>query len=396
VRRAALLTLAAAAVLAGCGGDDDPRDSTRVKGDTLTVYASLPAHGESADAGRAAELGVRRAVQDASGRIGGRRIELVVLPSTRPGDRSWDPGTIEANAERAADDPTAIAYVGELDQGGSAVSLPVTNGAGLLQVSPADGLTSLTRRPPGRPKAGPERYYPERPRNFVRLVPPDLEVARQVVETLRERPARRLAVLHGDRIADRELESMILWMARKGLPEVVARAAVREVDPEDRARQAAELVEDLVAERPDATLYAGAATREAEPVLQALGERLGGVPVVAGPQLVAPRGFEQAPTESCAFTATKLPTPVSQRANPLLRTVRADGLDGYEPHALLAYDATQLALGAIEDGGPDRRRVISAARRAGSRSGLFGSFSVDGRGDAVGRPVECVDLATGR
>ena len=104
-------------------------------------------------------------------------MRLVELSSTRPEDAAWDPGTVEAGAERAVDDPTAIAYLGELDLGGSAVSLPVTNRAGLLQVSPADGLTSLTTAPPGRPRAGPERYYPEERRTFVRLVPTDLQVA---------------------------------------------------------------------------------------------------------------------------------------------------------------------------------------------------------------------------
>jgi ABC-type branched-subunit amino acid transport system substrate-binding protein len=175
----------------------------------------------------------------------------------------------------------------------------------------------------------------------------------------------------------------------------VARAAVREVDPEDRATQAGDLVEDLLTERPDTVLYAGAATREAEPVLGALGEQLGAAPVLAGPQLVSPTGFAQAPAKSCAFTAAKLPASASQRANALLRAVRGEGLDGYEAQALLAYDATRLALQAIEDGGSDRQRVISAARRPDSRSGLFGPYSIDRRGDAAGRSIECVDLATG-
>ena len=58
---------------------------------------------------------------------------------------------MNANADRAVEDPRAIAYLGELGFGGSAVSLPVTNAGRMLQVSPTDGLTSLTRsRPDGR------------------------------------------------------------------------------------------------------------------------------------------------------------------------------------------------------------------------------------------------------
>jgi branched-chain amino acid transport system substrate-binding protein len=394
VRRAALFTLSALAL--GACGSDDSRDSTRVEGGTLTIYASLPAHGERADAGEAAEIGIRRALADAPDRVGGRGVRLVVTPSTRPGDHTWGPGTIEANAERAADDPTAIAYVGELDQGGSAVSLPVTNRAGLLQVSPSDGLTSLTRRPPGRPRAGPERYYPGGRRNFVRLVPPDLAIAREIVAAVRDRRARRLAVIHGDRIADRELESMVLALVAKGPPQTVVRVAVRDVDPDQRREQAAEVVEEVAAARPDAALYAGAATREASPVLERLGERLGSVPVLAGPQMVAAAGLPQAPAQSCALTAAKVPNQPPRRSGELLRDVRDKGLAGLEAEALLAYDATRLVLDGIRRGGADRRRVIAAARKPGSRNGMFGSYAVDRRGDSEGRTVECVDLATGR
>jgi ABC-type branched-subunit amino acid transport system substrate-binding protein len=61
---------------------------------------------------------------------------------------------VSANAKRAAEDPKAIAYLGELAYGASAISVPVTNDAQLLQVSPTDTLTSLTQSPIGRPRAG--------------------------------------------------------------------------------------------------------------------------------------------------------------------------------------------------------------------------------------------------
>ena len=67
---------------------------------------------------------------------------------------------MSTNAHRAADDPSAIAYLGELDYGASAVSLPITNDAGLLQVSPGDGLTSLTQAAAGPAARGPRALLP--------------------------------------------------------------------------------------------------------------------------------------------------------------------------------------------------------------------------------------------
>ena len=122
---------------------------------------------------------------------------------------------MSTNADRAADDPSAIAYLGELDYGASAVSLPITNDAGLLQVSPGDGLTSLTQRPPGRPRAGPERYYPSDERSFVRVVPTDLDEARWLVERVARAAAAALAMVFDREIYGRELAGQIAALARR-------------------------------------------------------------------------------------------------------------------------------------------------------------------------------------
>jgi branched-chain amino acid transport system substrate-binding protein len=328
VRRALPILLAAlAAALPACG-DGDPDESTRVRGETLTIYASLPAHGMTARAGDGAEAGMRRALTESRGRAGGRSIRFVWMSSTRPGDETWDPGTVEANADRAAEDPTTIAYLGELDRGASAVSLPVTNREQILQVSPADALTSLTRTPPGRPRAGPERYYPGERRTFVRLVAPDLVAARQIVAELSDRGTRRLAIVTGDGIADHELEAMVLGLIGGGQPRAVTRVSAPS-DDDDRA-SVAELVEELISADPQAIVYAapdGVRTRTA---LAALAARLPGVPLM---------------------------TPTLKRQRALLA---ASGRCGRR----LGYDAMRLTLTAIERGGPDRLAVVRAARAA--------------------------------
>ena len=141
-------------LFAGCLGDasNEPR---RVKGDSATVYVSVPRTGVAAPAGRAVEAGARLALADAGGRAGELGIRMRTLSSTEPGGEVWKPEVVNANADRAVEDPRAIAYLGELGFGGTAVSLPVTNAGSLLQVSPTDGLTSLTRVPPGRPRSDP-------------------------------------------------------------------------------------------------------------------------------------------------------------------------------------------------------------------------------------------------
>lgn len=385
MRRVLVAALAVAAASAvACGKESAGSD--RAAGSTLAIYASVPVHGPGAGSGAAVELGMRRALADAGGRAGGRDVRLVVLPSTRRGDVTWDPGTVEANAARAADDRSAIAYLGELDQGGSAVSLPVTNRAGLLQISPADGLTSLTRTPPGRPRAGPERYYPAGSRTFARLVPSDLHAARWIVSTLRERGVRRLAILHGHAIADRELESILLALIGSGRPREIGRVTVRGDDPDS----VAELVADTAALRPDAVVVA-AGGPDAGAVPAAISERLPDVPVFAGPPLTDARAIEPAAGEACALTAVPQPSDLPPRGRRLLAELRGSGDGPVGSEAVLGYDAMRLALAAIDAGGADRRLVVRAARGTTPRDGAAGSYSIGSRGSIEGRPVDCID-----
>lgn len=389
MRRAILfLSLVSLLLVPGCG-DDGSDEPSRIAGNTLTIYASLPAHGPTAAAGDAAEIGMRRALASAGGRAGGREVRFVRLASTRPGEQAWDPGTVEANAERAVEDPTTIAYLGELDQGGSAVSLPVTNREGILQVSPADGLTSLTRTPAGKPSAGPARYYPDGEHTFVRLVPPDLEVARQIVRSLRADGDRRLALLHGDGVADRELEGMVAAFADASGIRVVVDGAVRDDDPE----QMADTVEEVAAARPDAIVFTGAAGPTASRLLAALAVRMPGVPVYGGPGLASKSPSTQVPERTQAFTGVLREAARPQRARRLMAAFwREHGRRSVHPEALLGYEAMRLTLDAIDAGGPNRKAVVRAALSPRERDGVLGGYEVLRWGDVDGLRVVPLDL----
>src|SRR4051812_42702546 len=246
----ALLLALCAPALSACGGTHEPE---RAPGDTLTVYASMPREGPSARMADAVGAGARLALADAGGRAGGKRARLVELDSARPAGDTWDPPVVRENAQRAADDPTAIAYIGELDEGASAISVPVTNGSGILQVSPGDGFTGLTRLEPGTSVATrPERYYPSGTRNFLRLVPTDYLQAATLVGWARARGARRIVTLQDERLFGRELANQVRFAATKlGLPEEEG------VEAGDDPASYPDLAKRIVAERPDAVVYTG-------------------------------------------------------------------------------------------------------------------------------------------
>jgi branched-chain amino acid transport system substrate-binding protein len=353
--RAPALLCACALVLGGCLGDGGDEESHRIEGDVATVYSSVPLHGVSAAAAREVLAGERRALAERRGRAGGLRVRLRQLPATDDRDRPWDPALVAENASRAADDPTAIAYLGELDYGATAVSLPITNDAGLLQVSPGDGLTSLTARPPGRPRAGPERYYPTERRSFVRVGPIDLREAEVLVARLRALGATRFALVFDREIYGRELAGQVTNFAmRDGLTPVASeeyRGQIEEIP---------EIARGLAESRPDAVVQLGVAGRGTIPMLIAIDDELPGVPLLAASGMLAIRGLALPPG----------PTRI-EAIGPVLSPERA------------GYEAMRLVLDAVAAGRRDRRRVIAAGMRLGRR--MAGEPLALYRPDADGR-----------
>lgn len=345
----------------GCG---EVRD-TRVRGDTLTVYMSVPRHGVSAEAGGAALEGARTALTVAGGRVGGRRVRLVALSSSQAGGGAWDPSAVKLAAEQAAKDPSAIAYIGELDSGASAVSLPVTNAARLLQVSPSDGLTSLTRSPSGRAGAGPERLRPEGIRTFVRLVPADLQVARTLMRRALSRGARSVAIVHTEGAGERELAASLARLAQERDTEAVMLRAVR-----DAPEEAEGVAREVAGASPGAVIFAGVPGPGTAVLLRALARRLPGVEVLCAPTMH--RRATGATSPRCGLTLTSA------------KPVRAH-----------AHEAMRVVLEAIGRGGPDRDAVVGAALAPRERRSRLGRYTVRRTGDVTGLPLTFVRSRAG-
>jgi hypothetical protein len=125
-----------AALLVACGEDGD--DAPPV----ATVYVSAPLHGHGGAAGRSVCARARGEAERA-GMVGSTRLRVVCLdgaPGGRPGLAA-----IGRNARRAAEDSSAIAYVGEPRPFAREFSGPILEEAGIAQLAPG-GTPSPLRR----------------------------------------------------------------------------------------------------------------------------------------------------------------------------------------------------------------------------------------------------------
>src|SRR5215207_2630655 len=129
----------AAVVVAGCGGDDGGGEApSAAGGGSLTVYSSLPLQGASKNQAEAIRNGMQLAVKQLDGRVGDYTVKYTSLDDSTAQAGAWTPEATSANARKAAQDDSTIAYLGEFNSGASAVSVPILNEVGLAQ----NGLTN--------------------------------------------------------------------------------------------------------------------------------------------------------------------------------------------------------------------------------------------------------------
>ena len=355
-RIAAMTCCAAAALIAqsGCGSAADESATG-----PLTVYVSAPLQGEDADSGRDIADGAALALDEAAGMAGNAEVGLESLDAADgPGALAgWSPAAVGRNARAAAQDTSAIAYIGDLESGATRVSLPITNQAVVPQVSPGATALDLVAPPDGGTEV-PDEVQPSGERTFLRVIPDDRVQAEAAAAWARELGAQRVEVFSdgsafGDQMAEEFSE------AAEGF------AVSEDVAERGRALEAA-------ADDPSAFVYAA----ESDPALL----HDGITRIVASAQ-----DPEQLPAAGEDFSAA------------FVREYdRAPG-----PYAAYGYEAMALVLDAIERAGDeaeDRNAVLDELLATSDRDSVLGTYSITPIGnttlDAIagyrvrdGRPV---------
>lgn len=369
-----LATIALAAVALAAGGCETPGSGIQA-GEHVTVYVSMPLHGPAAADGHDVVRGAKLALATARGKVGELAVRAVYMDDTagRGGTARWSPAQVAANARRAAEDSTAIAYVGDLDSGATRSSLPVTNEARMLQVSPTSAAVDLVQPFLGAGDQVPEDVQATGERTFGRVIPSDEVQAEAGAEWAKRLGARRVGTVSDGSTFGRTMVD--------AFRESVVGATLTHRD-DDLLYYGGDL------ERMPASLFRGFSR-----TVMASDALLRAPPGGVGRRLLL---------TSAAEDPSQLP-PAGQR---LVRAYRKRYGREPGPYAPYGYEAMAVVLDSIRragDRGDDRDSVVSAFFDTSDRRSPLGTYSIDDVGNTTldrlagyrvrgGRPVFATSL----
>jgi branched-chain amino acid transport system substrate-binding protein len=379
--------VALAAVLlgvVGCGGVA-VSDVAEVTGGQLTVYSSLPLQGPAAAISEQVVDGEKLALSNAGGHAGPFKIGYASLDDASPTSGEWNPEVTATNAKTAAQDTSAIAYLGDYDSAATAISLPLINAAGILQISPAGssyvGLTSSYDAGQDEP----ERFYPSGKRTFVRLQPGDIAQAQAQVQLMKSLGIHRLYVLDDQDPFEVPLANTVVGDAERMGITVLAHDSLSTVPSAVFTGE----VKAIVASHAQAVFLAGGEGAgtvalwrdlyEAEPHLLLFGgSSMATESFAAGIGAAAANTYLATPV-----LAPRLYPPAAQRVLSDCRRVFGGEAS---PYALYGYEAMALVLNAIRSAGArgdNRETVIDRVFATSNRKSVIGRYSVEADGDTA-------------
>jgi branched-chain amino acid transport system substrate-binding protein len=358
-RIAALACAAVVLTAAGCGTAPDESATG-----PLTVYVSAPLRGEDAEAGRDAADGARLALDEAGGMAGEVEVAIEELDAA-DGPRAvagWSPAAVGRNARAAAQDTSAIAYIGDLESGATRISLPITNQAFVPQVSPGATALDLVAPPDGSAEV-PDAVQPSGERTFLRVIPDDGVQAEAAAAWARGLGVRRAAaVSSGTTFGDRMTEEFAEEAAGLGID-------VRRSEVGDELPDGLELV------------YLG---------VEGVGQRRIDLPPVGSPD--PPLMSSDALLD--VGLAGEILLTASAQSPEQLPPAGQDFAAAFEreygrppgPYAAYGYEAMALVLDAIEragSGAEDRRAVLDELLATRDRDSVIGTYSITAIGNTT-------------
>lgn len=227
------------------GGGGDPN--------TVKIVSSLPMTGSSLGQTQTIVNGIKQVLEEnknvaCDGKI---KIEYETYDDATAAAGKWEPAQVTSNANKAVADQNVVAVIGHFNSGAAKLSIPILNQANLVMVSPANTYPGLTK--PGKGEPGePEKYYPNKVRNYARVVPADDLQGVAGAKWAKSLGAKKVYILNDQELYGKGLADIFEATAKKEGIEVLGNEGINPKAPDYRA-----LMNKIQALNPDLIYFGG-------------------------------------------------------------------------------------------------------------------------------------------
>jgi len=396
-----LLVLGSVVAIAACGSSSSSSSSKSSStsagssasgssgANTIDIYSDLPLTGSVTAQTVPALNGEKLALTQAGYKAGQWKVNFISLnDATATSPTNYDLPTCQENARRAATDPKAVYLVGPFNSGCAEVEIPITNEAGLAQVSPANTYPGLTTNDPGTQPGEPGKYYPTGKRTYLRIVPRDTIQGQAGLVAMKQEGCTRVAVTDDKTPYGVGLATQVQLHGKTYGITVTSVTPVDPTSPNFRSYASTvksqgancvytafnppgevEMVKDINSAIPTAKIFGGdgvCSGGETNP-------KQGGFPASIAPLFfctVATQGLTTYPGGRAFLAAYK----------------SAYGVSDPDPYSIYGYEDMQLALRTIAKlgaQGDSKAAVVAALFATKNYAGTIGTYGFDANGDTT-------------
>jgi branched-chain amino acid transport system substrate-binding protein len=328
--------------------------------------------------------GEKLALSQVNNTVGPCTISFKQLDDSSALTYQWEPGPTAANARKAAQDRTAIAYIGEFNSSASAISIPITNTAGLVQISPSNTALMLTKNPGPGGKGAPDKYYPTGKHTYARVAPADHIQGAAQAEWMKQLHVKKLFITSDKQIYGIGIAKTTRDAARLNGIRVVGNAGIK-----IRARNYRALAQKIKSSGADAFFFGGITASNAVRLYQ---DVYAANPKIRffGPDGVAEDSFTRhlpkgAQRHMHITVSTIDPADYPPKGQQFFKDFKAAyGSAEPEPYAIYGYEAMSLLLDSMQRAGSscnDRAAVADQVFKTKDRDSVLGVYSIDKDGD---------------
>lgn len=347
-------------------------------GNLVRVYASFPLRGPKIGGGIV--KGIQLAFDEIDSRVNNTQIELVILDD---GDESgqWQAAAEVTNTLQAVNDPIAVAYLGPMNSGAAKLSLPITNRAGMIQISPSTTWPGLTKV--GFAQGEPAILYPTGKRTFYRTCTTDDVQGPAAAVWAKDLNFQSFYVLDDGEAYGAGVAALF---ARRAEQIGLTNLGHQTIDK--TAKDFRDVLTEVKAAQPDVVYFGGTVANGAALIVQQM-RTMGITAAFMGPDAIVDTTLIDVAGLAAEDTyATFVGAPPDQLTNKTGQKFYNEFKEKYneepEAFAALGYDAARVLIEAMTRAGRiDRASALAGIGAVQSFDGTAGQFEFDRNGDTT-------------